>query len=431
MDNFRRLSGTRIVALILTIVMACSLLLTGCGSKAASKQKALKIGVDGPFTGPGAEVGTEFKDSIQMAFNQIGYKVGDYKIQLDWIDDQSDAQKGAQAYEDAIVRDKIDCGFMDWNSWVSVSEMEVAAKYKIPHFFSYGATEVVNQKFKSNPDKYFYWVGKAWPNPDKLSQAYVEAINEAVKKGTWTPRNKKIALFGVDNDWGRSFGASLKKQYEATGWTIVDTEWVKLGETEFYPLLKKLKGMDVSLVAGTMSDPTAVSALIKQSREVGLPSLMVSDGLGWIGEWYKLTGNAADYTIDSIPQFASPAAKKFHDDFKAKYGFEPGAITSGITYDYTKFLIQVLNRCNEKYNGVINKENLAKIAKDEVMTGKLHFTDGIIIKNYQYTKETFPDPVVGPKDYIFPVVQYFSGKATVVWPDDQKQADLKIPDWAK
>lgn len=430
MSKANRLTVKRIIALILVLVMASSLLLAGCG-KSASKEKVLKIGVDGPFTGPGAQVGTEFKNAIQMAFEEIGYKIGDYKVKLIWIDDQSDAEKGARAYEDAIVRDKIDCGFMDWNSWVSVSLMEVAAKYKIPHFFSFGATEVVNQKYKSNPDKYFYWVGKAWPTPEKLSVAYVMAINEAVQKGLWNPRNKNIALYGVDNDWGRSFAAALRKQFEETGWKVVDIEWVKIGETEFYPLLKKLKGLNVSLVAGTMSDPTAVSAFIKQSREVGLPSLIVSDGLGWIGDWYKMTGNASDYVIDSIPQFTSEKAKKFRDEYKAKYGFEPGAITSGITYDYAKFLIKVLNRCYEKYNGVINKENLAKLAKEEVMTGKLTYTDGIIMKEYKYTSKNFPDMEVGPEYYIFPVIQYFSGKGVVVWPDNQKEQDIKIPDYAK
>jgi branched-chain amino acid transport system substrate-binding protein len=420
------------VCLVLAVVMLLSVSLTGCGSKSSSSgQKVLKIGVDGPFTGPGAEVGTEFKDSIQMAFQNINYQVGNYKIQLDWIDDQSDAEKGAQAYEDAIVRDGIDCGFMDWNSWVSVSEMEVAAKYKIPHFFSYGATETVNQKYQSDPGKYFYWAGKAWPEPEKLTNAYVQAVNDAVQNGTWKPNNKNIVIYGVDNDWGRSFAAAVTQQFQDTGWKVVDTEWLQLGQTEFTPVLKKIKSLDPALVIGSMSDPTAVSSFIKQSQEIQLPSLIVSDGLGWIGNWYTLTGNASNYVIDSIPQFTSPKAKQFESDFKAKYGFEPGAITSGMTYDYANFLIKILNRCYQKYNGVINKQNLAEIAKDELETGKLDYADGIIMRDYQYTPQTFPDPVVDAQHYIFPAVQYFNGQGMVIWPDYMKQQDIKIPAYAK
>ena len=38
---------------------------------------------------------------------KVDYKVGDYKIELKWIDSESDAEKGGRAYEQAIVKDKI------------------------------------------------------------------------------------------------------------------------------------------------------------------------------------------------------------------------------------------------------------------------------------------------------------------------------------
>lgn len=431
MGNWR--GQKRILLVSFMIVLAVSLLAAGCGKSknsasndAASGEKVVKIGVIGPFTGPASRVGEEFKNATQMAFDGVGNKIGDYKVQFVWVDSESDAQKAAQAYEKAIVNDKIDVGFMDWHSWVSVSCMDIAAKYKVPHFFSFGATEVVNQKYAQNPDRYKYWVGKAWPTPEKLSSAYVTTIEEAIQKGTWQPKNKNIAVFGVDNDWGRSFGKAVEKQFTDKGWKVVDTEWVGLGETEFYPLLTKLKKSDVSLVVGSMSDPPSVSSFIKQSRQVGLKSMIISDGLGWVGEWYKLTGNASDYVIDQIPQWTTPEAKKFRDDFKAKYGFEPGASSGGVCYDYARFMIKVMQQTQKEY-GALTRENFAKVA-DEVRTGKLTLDDGIIMKQYKYTEETFPDPVVGPDNYIFPVIQYFNGQGKIIWPDAWKEQDLKIPD---
>lgn len=429
------LKKSRKTILVLISILILSLVLVGCGDKKQSKssntqgssEKVVKIGVIAPFTGPASRVGEEFKGAITMAFDEIGNKVGDYKIEFVWIDDESDAEKGARAYEQAIVKDKITVGFMDWHSWVSVSAMEVAAKYKMPHFFSFGATEVVNEKYKSDPEKYYYWMGKAWPTPSLLSIAYVNTIEDAIKKGLWTPKSKKVAIYGVDNDWGRSFGNSLAKQFQDAGWEVATSEWVALGETEFYPLLNKLKGLNVSLVAGTMSDPPSVSSFIKQSREVGLKSLIISDGLGWVGEWYNLTGKASDFVLDQIPQWTTPEAKKFRDDFKAKYGFEPGASSAGMCYDWARFLIKVLQETLNEY-GEITTENLAKIGKEKVMTGQLTFTDGIIHKEYKFTPETFPDPVVDKDHYIFPVIQYFDGKGKIVWPDEWKEADLQIPD---
>lgn len=400
------------------------------GASSKDAPKVCKVGVIAPFTGPAARTGEEFKNAIAMAFGEINYKVGDYKIEFVWADDESDAEKGARAYEQAIVKDKIDVGFMDWHSWVSVSCMDIAAKYKMPHFFSFGAGDAINEKIKGDYQKYKYWVGKAWPTASLLTKAYVETVEEAIKNKTWTPRNKKCAIYGVDNDWGRNFGKAIGQQFKDAGWTVTSEAWVGIGETDFYPMLSKLKKEDVSLIAGTMSDPSSIAAFIKQTRETKLKSLIISDGLGWVGEWYNLVGSASDYVLDQIPQWTTPAAKKFRDDYKAKYGYEPGPSAAGMCYDWSKFFIKVMNKTLETY-GDLSTESFRKVADEYVIPGKITYTDGIIHKEYKYTPESFPDPVVDQQHYVFPVIQYFGGQGKMVWPGAWKEQELKIPDYAK
>jgi len=413
---------------VTTMVMVAGLLLSANAFGAGTK--VCKIGVIGPFTGPAARTGEEFKDAITMAMEEINYQVGDYKLEIVWIDDESDAAKGALHYEQAIVKDKIDVGFMDWHSWVSVSCMDIAAKYRMPHFFSFGAVDTVNKKVKADYDKYKYWVGKAWPTASLLTAAYVETVNEAIKSGLWKPRNQKFAIYGVDNDWGRNFGAGIKKQFIDSGWTATSESWVAIGESDFYPMLSKLKSEDVSLIAGTMSDPSSIASFIKQTREVGLKCLIISDGLGWVGEWYNLVGDASDYVLDQIPQWTTPAAKKFASDFQKKFGFQPGPSAAGMCYDWTHFLIKVMKKTLEAY-GDLSTESFRKVADEYVIPGKLTYTEGIIHKEYKYTPQTFPDPVVDQQHYIFPVIQYFGGKGKIVWPSAWKEQDLQIPDFAK
>ena len=415
------------------LALICSLALILCATLmmpqiCPAQEKVVKIGTIGPFTGPAARVGEEFKGAITMAFDKINWKIGDYKVEIVWVDSESDAEKSAKAYERAIVQDKIDVGFNTWHSWVSASCMEVAAKYKLSHFFSFGAGKVIVEKYKSDP-KYKYWVGKTWPVPEKLSIAYVKTLEDAIAKGIWKPKEKKVAVYGVDNDWGRNFGAAVKAQFKEAGWEIAAEEYVQLGETEFYPLLTKLKRLNVAVAIGSMSDPPSVSAFIKQSREAGLKSLIVSDGLGWVGEWYKLTGESSDYVLDMIPQWTTPEAKKFRDDFKAKYGFEPGASSGGLCYDTVGYFIKVLQETYKKY-GALTRENFAKIAEEDVVTGKLTY-EGILMKEYKYTPETMPDPVVGKGNYIFPVIQYFKGQPEIIWPEEWKTKDLQIPPYLK
>lgn len=413
---------------VLTLFLVVILYSAGFGSGAAeaATEKIVKIGSIGPFTGPAARVGQEFKNAIEMAFDQIDWKIGDYKVQFVWIDSESDAEKAVKAYEKAIVRDKIDVGFNSWHTWVSASCMEVAAKYKLPHFFTFGAGKIIVEKYNSNPQKYKYWAGKAWPVPEKLSIGYVRALEDAIAKGLWKPKSRRVAVFGVDNDWGRSFGAAVKKQFTDAGWKVVTEEYVQMGETEFYPLLSKIKRKRVSVAVGSMSDPPSVSAFIKQSREVEVKCLILCDGLGWVGEWYSLTGDSSDYVLDQIPQWTTPAARKFRDDFKARFGFEPGASSGGLCYDSSMFLIKVLKTTLKEY-GALTRENFVKCAEEQVMTGKLTLTEGLLMEEYKFTPETFPDPIVGKGYYIFPVIQYLAGKAKIIWPEEWKNADLQIP----
>src|SRR5262245_17068401 len=171
--------------------------------------KVFRVGVLGPFTGPAARTGQEFKNAATMAFEKIDYRIGDYAVELTWIDEQSDPVKASRAYEEAVIRNRIEAGLLNWHSSVAVACMEVTAKYKIPHFFGSGATEIVNEKFKSDPDKYGFWMAKIWPTPAKLSISYVGAVEEAIRSGRWSVAERKMAIYGEDTDWGRSLGTAF------------------------------------------------------------------------------------------------------------------------------------------------------------------------------------------------------------------------------
>ncbi|HEX9114584.1 MAG TPA: ABC transporter substrate-binding protein [Anaerolineae bacterium] len=387
--------------------------------------KVFKLGVDGPFSGPGAKNGEEFKRSFQMAMEAINYTIGDYKIQPVWIDDQSDPAKGSSAYEQAVVQDKIQAGILNWNSSVAVALMELTAKYKIPHFFGFGATEVVNETFASNPDKYGYWMNKGWPSPAKLSDAYVQGLEDAIAKGNYKPAAKTVALAGEDTDWGRSFCKAIKGQFVAKGWKIVAEEYFPIDQSEFTPLMTKLKEANPAvLVLSSVATPVS-SAAIKQADQVGLKSLIIADGLGWAGNWYDLTGKASNYVLDQIPQLATAKGKAFAKAYEAKFGDKPSPSAAGLAYDGTNFFIAMANEVIKANNGELTSDNIYKFVKDNIWTGKWTYKDGIVMPEYKYTKDTIPDPVVGPGEYMFPVLQYFDGQSKIVFPNDIAEQPLK------
>ncbi len=379
----------------------------------------------GPFTGPSANAGEQFQAAVKMAFENIDYKIGDYKIELVWIDSQSEPEKATRAYKEAVEQNGIQAGLLNWHSSVAVAAMEVTSRYKIPHFFGFGATEVINEKFHSNPAKYSYWNFKNWAVTSKLTANYVTAIEDAIAAGLWDPGEKRAAIYGEDTDWGRGFGLSLKEQLGLAGWTIVDEQYFPLDQTEFHSLLNNWKDEDIDLIGGTSTAPASLSAFIKQADEVGLESLIIADGLGWIGEWYELTGSSSNYVVDQIPGWTTDEAKAFAEAFEARWGITPSPSTAGLAYDATNFFIKIAQATYAQY-GQLNKDTLYKFGQEKVQTGEFTYTDGIIMAEYKYTAETSPDPVVGKGYFTFPVLQYMNGEGQVIWPDEWKTTDLKI-----
>ncbi|MBF0529244.1 MAG: ABC transporter substrate-binding protein [Deltaproteobacteria bacterium] len=399
----------------------------GAGSTMAA-DKVVKVGVTAPLTGPYAMWGRDTKAAIEMAFEAIGYKIGDYKFELVWIDDQSDPAKATNAFSEAVERKGITVAFYDVNSSVSVALLDVVAQYKIPLFFPLGAADTINKQWLTDPKKYSYFGGKGWPMPQTLCAGYVESINNAVKKGLWKPETKKVAIYGEDTDWGRSLGGEMAKGFKKGGWEVVSQDFFPQSQVDFYPILSKYKEANVSVVAGAAGSIAAMSAFIKQARELSLKAAIIGDQLGGFGDWYKMVGADSDGVLDMVPQLVSPAAKKWAEAFKAKYGFEVSPSSTGQAYDYANYFIKVARRVLEKYNNM-DRESFYKVLIEEVNTGKLTFSqqDGALIhKMYKYTPESMPDPVVGPDYYFFPVLQYFGGKGYVVFPEEGKDKDIVL-----
>ncbi len=415
-------------------ILACTLIIVlalAFSTSMAYAEKILKVGVMGPMTGVAAKVGEEFRYSAQMAFEKIGYKIGDYKIEIVWIDSQSDPAKATSAYSEAVERGGIQAGIMNWHSSVAVAVMEVTAQYKIPHFGGMGAASTVNDKWVGDPQKYNYWAGKGWPYPAKLIVGYIDVLNDAIETGRWKPKQKLVGVACEETDWGRDIGKGFVEQFKAAGWEVFSEDYYPIGQTDFYPLMTKLKKAGVTAVGTSSAAAPVSSAFIKQASEVGVnkQAMIASDGLGWVGEWYKLTGRASDGVIDMIPQWTTPAAKAYAEAYEKKHGYKPSPSSGGLTYDLVNMWIKTAKRALEKH-GKLDKESIHEVQVSELQTGKLTYTaaeGAIIMTRYRYLPETNPDPVVGREDFYFPVIQYKGGEGLIVHPPDWKEADLVVP----
>lgn len=402
---------------MMILAVICSLTLVAVPVMA----KTLKVGVMGPFTGPSAKAGKEFKDSVQMVLDKIGGKIGDYQLEIVWVDSQSDPAKATSAFAEACERKGIVAGAINWHSSVAIACMDLAAQYKVPWMFGMGAAQPVVTKWRENPKKYNYWGVKGWPVPGGLEAKGMAAfLDDLIKSGQWKPKAKKLAIFGEETDWGRNSGENIKKQLGAAGWEIVSEDYFDLKQTDFYPLLAKYKKAGVTFIGGTTTSAPSMTALVKQYAEVGLnkQALLFANGLSWVGDWYKLVGKSSNGVLDVQTLWSTKAAQDFAAAKEKKFGYKPSAPASGLSYDGFTIFVTVLKRTLER-DGKLDSASIHKTLVDEVYTGKMSFTakDGVIMmKEYKYTPETNPDPVLGPDHYFFPVTQYRDGGIIPIYP---------------
>jgi branched-chain amino acid transport system substrate-binding protein len=393
---------------------------------ASAEEKILKVGVIGPHTGGNARTGGEMMNGVKMAFEDIEYKIGDYTVELIPIDTQSDPIKGTNAYAEAVERKGVQATLSNWHSSVAASLMELAAKYKVPEIGAMGAAGVTTEKYKEDPKFKGLWM-KGYPVPAKVSVGYVDSLEDALKRGIWKPAKKVVAIYGDDTDWGRDFANGVKIKFQEAGWEIATEDFFSRTQSDFYPLVSKYKKASVVAIAGSLSDLPTYAAFVKNLSEVGLKSVLIVDGLGWFGEWYKLTGERSNYILDMQARYTTPEAKKWVQTYEKRFGFPPGPVSAALPYDYAHYFIKIAKRTLEKH-GKIDKSTLHEVILKEVCTGKLTYGQdegAILMKRYGYSPETYNDPLLGPDNWYIPVIQYFQGQGHIVYPPSAKEQDFK------
>ena len=103
---------------LITLVTGFVILALDASSSAAPM--TIKVCILVFYTGPNARVGEELKAINTMAFDNIGWKIGDYKIEPVWIDDESDPEKAVRAFKDAVLREKIQAALSGYHSSVTI-----------------------------------------------------------------------------------------------------------------------------------------------------------------------------------------------------------------------------------------------------------------------------------------------------------------------
>lgn len=330
---------------------------------AAIPKGPIKIGVVMPTTGPIAYDGRLTLNGIEMAVSEVNKAGGikGNKIEL-FIEDSANVPATAVAAMEKLVgMQKVTGVIGDFGSSCTLAMMDVAQRSQTPLITPISLAPKITEMGNK-------WMFRGCDNSAMIAKAFTKwAVNDK--------KVKKWAYIAINTDYGRGSVEAFNAELTKLGGKAVFTEYFNQGETDYYPIVTKLKasGADALCLFGETVD---LSRVVSQFYEMGLGGkmLVMDPTSGTFNEKFielaKKNANGivgASRFVASIP---TPAAKKFIADYKALYKINPEKYAQA-GYDCMKMLATAIEKADSTDRSKV-RDALAAI-KYEGPQGKAHF----------------------------------------------------------
>lgn len=293
----------------------------GVAMRAHAADKVLKIGAPLPLTGPLAPEGVRQRqgfDAWAIAVNEAGgIKVGGdiYKIEIVYLDYQSNTPRAVQSAERLINEDKVQFLFAPFGSAAVKAVSAVTEKYGVPMIAPNAASEqVYDQGFK-------YLFGVYTPN-HTLAIPMAKLVREK------RPNLKRLAILARNDLFPLAMADELDKAAKTEGFEVVYNEKYAIGTVDFSSPFTEMRSRrpEWIFISGYTNDLILAR---KQLREQGVTGELLTmavgpataefqNGVGALGEgvttfawWDKATNYKSTDIFGSAEAFASFFQKRF------------------------------------------------------------------------------------------------------------------------
>jgi len=424
----------RVVCALMAMLAFLGLAFLGLAASAQAQTKKIKIGVvydlTGPFAGGGSKLQYDgAKIMIDYFIKQGG--VEGYQIEPIYADAQSKPDVAINEATRLIEQEKVDLvlGF-----YSSAQCVPAAAKVEQLKKFMWLTTCVSSAVLEN---RHLHYVFRPQVSGNLYGVQATDMIAEYAKsKFGKDPKDLRVAIVHEDGAYGVDVGKSDEAGSKKHGFNIVLNEGYSITAPDLSALVTKLKRAKPDVIFHTGYNPD-ITLLLRQAREQGLKvGAIVGQGAGY-SVYDKLKeglGKDSNYlfTIDPIsiwltnPKTLDPKLPPLIAMVGEQFDkMEPGATRSahvGMSASNIYVLFtQVLPVAIKKYGGV-DGEALRKAALD------VDLPEGGTMMGFGVKFAGQDEALAGQNMRAFPVVtQYVDGKAVVVWPKSQQQAEPVLP----
>ena len=381
----------KLIAVLLCLVMVVSMVACGGNNNEPTEtgDKVITIGVFEPTSGQNGAGGKKEILGIQYAhslYPTVTIGGEEYKIELTYADNQSDASKAPTAAQQ-LVSKKVTAVIGTYGSGCAIAAGPYFEEAKIPAI----GTSCTNPQVTQGNDYYFR---VCFIDP---FQSVADA-QFAKKQGI----NKVAVITEAGDDYSAGLGTYFVKAFQELGGEVVELSY-QTGETDFSGTMANLASQGIEAIFAPTSIETA-PFIIKQAREAGITgSILAADTWDDVSIIQRVTEAGASVEGIYLSTFfiegdaTNPAANEFATGFKTWLKEDPARITdnseseeiSAVTacgYDAYMAVYYALEAA-QSTDGETLRNALAALDVKGLVTGDLKFDEnGDAIKGYAIIK---------------------------------------------
>lgn len=353
----------RFISLVLfsTLIAACK-----------PKEQVYRIALAAPLTGDIAAMGQGMKRGAELAVEEANAS-GRFsrRVELVSFDDHADPKEAVNIANQIVSDSRVTAIVGHLNSGCSIPASQVYARAGIP-MVSPAATNPKLTLQQLEPS--WKWVKNIFrinTTDDVQGQAAANYVLNTLKLRT-------VCIIHDKTPYGQGLAEEFQKEFEAKGGRCLSFDGVAIGDKDFKALLTRIKSSSPqALYFGGIYNEGGLIA--KQSRELGLKSVLVSGDAMQSSELFKIAGKSIDgsyVTNVGMPPERIPSAKSFLERYKAKHpGVDPQPYDH-YAYEATMIALNALEKAGLKNGTQVDKaamvEYLSTLQYDGIL-GRTEF----------------------------------------------------------
>lgn len=323
------------------------------------------VGTIQDLSGPLAALGSHFRNSLQMRFDEANAEGGVHgrKIRLVAEDSGYDPKKGVLAAQKLVQRDKVFAAVSNLGSPVLLATMPLFLERKVLHLFPAAAHPLAYEplhkyKFQNLPS-YALQIEKAAPS--------------LIKQHGY----KKVGILYQDDDFGSDVLAGAESALTSLSMSLCGKATYKRGSTDFSSQVATLKGSGCDFVIlGTVLRETV--GVMAEARKSGWEVPMLVQAAGYSAQVPALGGKATEglygtpLTPHPYPDPANPKLMAWIVAYKQKFNADPNAYTA-IGYAQADLFVMAARKAGRELTADKFAEALETLVREPDFLGSPRF----------------------------------------------------------